>query len=103
MVSMNVKGDGEDLAVPSSEYDPSPVIYLNDDQVEALGIKGIPAPGQVFTLQCRAVATSVRAEAEEAEEAKTEGNTPDVYLTLKITDMEATRSESAPNTVLYGE
>ena len=102
LVSMNVKGDGEDLAQPAGEYDPSPTIYLNDDQVEALGIKGMPEPGTVFTLQCRAVVTRMSAEGEEPEEVASEGNAPDVSLTLKITDMAASRAGAAA-TLLYGD
>lgn len=101
LVSMDVKGDGDDVA--PAGYDACPGIYLNDDQVEALGIKGMPAPGTVFTLQCRAVVTRVSAEGEEADEVAAEGNAPDVSLSLKITDMAATRSEAAPGSVLYGE
>lgn len=101
LVSMNVKGDADE-AMPEG-FDCCPCIYLNDDQVEALGIKGMPAPGVVFTLQCRAVVTRVTAEAEEADEVAKEGNAPDVSLSLKITDMAATRSEAAPSSVLYEE
>lgn len=85
LVSMNTMKDG-----PESEpADCCPTIWLNDDQVEALGIKGIPKPGTTMRLVCNAVITSVRAEAEEAEEVAAEGKAPDVYLTLKITEMEA--------------
>lgn len=100
MVSMNIKPEPGELET-SAEYDPSPVLYLNDDQVEALGIKGVPAPGVVFSLRCRAVVTGVRAEGEEPGEG--EGDAPDVSLTLRITDMEATRSEASATSVLYGK
>ncbi len=88
MVSMDIKKEGLE-EVPGS-YDCCPVIHLNDDQVEALGIKGIPVPGTGVRLVCMAVVQSVRAEAEEADE-KEKPSGPDVYLTLKITDMEATQ------------
>jgi len=101
MISMNIKSDDG----PVSEYDASPCIYLNDDQVEALGIKGMPAPGTVFKLVCRAVVKQVSATAEEADETATEGNAPDVSLTLCITDMEASQGKDSGElaTALYGK
>ena len=92
MVSMDIREDGPET---TAEYDACPCIYLNDDQVEALGIKGVPVPGTTMRLVCNAVITVVRAEAEEPEEGKVEGSTPDVYLTLKITEMEASQSTSS--------
>lgn len=100
MVSMKT-GDHEPSCTVG-EYDPSPCIYLNDDQVEALGIKGMPPPGTVFTLQCRAVVTSVTARAEEGGEKAAEGDAPDVNLSLKITDMAASRAGGDTASMLYG-
>lgn len=103
MASMNT--GSEPSCAPCGEYDPSPCVYLNDDQVEALGIKGMPAPGTVFTLQARAVVTRVSAEAEEADETATEGKQPDVCLTLKLTDMgvaTASAGDGERATMLYG-
>ena len=85
MASMNIKGDDSVTAAP--DYDASPCIYLSDDQVEALGIKSPPAPGKVYQLRVTAVATSVTASQEEAEEVAEEGSGPDVRLTLKLTDI----------------
>ena len=102
MASMNT---GDDYAVSPSMPDCCPCLYLNDDQVEALGIKGMPPPGTVFTIQARAVVTSVTARAEEADEAATEGTKPDVSLSLKITDMgasAASTSDAERATMLYG-
>lgn len=102
LVSMNIKDD--DASV-SSDYDPSPCIYLTDDQVEALGINGMPPPGTVFTLQARAVVTSVTASAEEPDEVAEEGNAPDVSLSLRLTDigLGGAKADSAKTaTVLYG-
>ena len=87
---MNTKPDGD-----MAEYDCCPTIYLNDDQVEALGIKGMPAPGTVMMLTARAVVTRVTAEAEEPDEAAAEGSAPDISLSLKITDMEVTKQNSS--------
>ena len=88
MISMNTKPDGD-----MAEYGSCPTIYLNDDQVEALGIKGMPAPGTVMMLTARVVVTRVTAEAEEPDEA--EGSAPDISLSLKITDMEVTKQNSS--------
>lgn len=103
MVSM--KGEqGESYEAPAMP-DCCPCIYLNDDQVEALGIKGMPAPGTVFMVQARAVVTSVTARAEEAEETATEGTKPDVSLSLKLVEMGATPasvSDTERATMLYG-
>jgi hypothetical protein len=85
MVSMNIKSDD---AVESAEYDPSPCIYLNDDQVEALGITTMPAPGTTFTMTARVVVRSVTATAEEPEEVAAEGTAPDISLTLCVAEME---------------
>ena len=99
MVSMNIAEDNATLG----EYNTCPTIYLNDDQVEALGIAGMPEPGTVFMLQVRAVVTRMVAEAEEADEAKAEGNAPDVSLTLQLTDMEILHGGGkSAATLLYG-
>lgn len=103
MVNMNT---GSEASCSPCNFDPSPCLYLNDDQVEALGIQGMPAPGTVFTLQAMAVVTRVSAEAEEADEAQQEGNKPDVCLTLKITEMGASlagTSDGERATLLYGD
>ena len=85
--------------------DERPRLYLNDDVVEKLGLRGIPAPGTVFTLQARVVAERVTAEAEEADEASTEGAAPDVSMCLVITDMalqEGAMSAERAASILYG-
>jgi hypothetical protein len=41
------------------------------------------------------VVTRVTAEAEEPDEAATEGSAPDISLSLKITDMEVTKQNSS--------
>lgn len=101
MADMNIKSD--EMA---GEYNACPCIYLNDDQVEALGIKEPPAPGTTYVLRVVAVATRVTAEAEEPDEVATEGNAPDVSLELRLTDIEI-QSNSAVRqgqaaTMLYG-
>ena len=101
MVSTKIEEQHADAA----EYDGRPRLYLCDDIVEKLGLKGIPAPGTVFTLQARVVAERVEAHAEEAEEVATEGNTPDVSLSLILTDISlspATASDAQRATMLYG-
>ena len=94
LVSMDVKEDeGRSDDMPG--YDCCPCIYLNDDQVEALGITSMPEPGSVMMLTARVVVSRVTAEAEEADEVKTEGSKPDISLTLTITDMEVTKQNSS--------
>ena len=96
MVSMDIKPEADDAG------DSRPCLYLNDDQCEALGITTPPQPGQVFLIQAKAVVSRVTAEAEEADEVATEGNTPDVYLTLCITDMDMTAQAADMASRLYG-
>lgn len=101
MANMNIK---EDNMESTADYNCCPTIYLNDDQCEALGITSAPAPGTVYMLKVRAVATRVTAEAEEADEAVTEGSAPDISLTLQLTDIEITQgSGKAPASMLYGD
>ncbi len=103
MANMNIKSEGGDCC-PSGDYDNSPTIYLTDDQCEALGITTVPAPGTVYMLKVRAVATRVTAEAEEADEAKAEGNAFDISLMLKLTDIEITQGSGKDTaSVLYGD
>jgi len=104
MVDMT-KVKSDDYAMPMSQ-DCCPCIYLSDEQVEALGIKGMPAPGTAFTLQAHAVVTSMTARAEEASEAATEGTAPDVSLSIKLVAMAMTpagTTDSDRASVLYGE
>jgi len=80
------------------EYDSRPRIYLDDDLVEKLGLKGIPAPGTVFAMKALAVAERVTAEAEE-------GGEPDVSLCLILTEVGLTPtkvSDSERAKSLYG-
>lgn len=101
MANMNIKSDRSDCCVPS-DYDNSPTIYLTDAQCEALGITTAPAPGTVYMLKVCAVATRVTAE--ECDEGKTEGNAPDISLTLKLTDIEIGQGGGKDAaSMLYGE
>jgi hypothetical protein len=101
MANMNIKSDdaGED-----SEMDCCPCIYLNDDQVEALGLKN-PVAGTVYNLKVTATATRVSTTQEEPDETKAEGNAPDVSLTLKLTDIEVVGGDTGKSiaATLYGE
>ena len=104
MANMNIKSDDSACCSPASDYDNSPTIYLTDDQCEALGITTAPAPGTVYMLKVRAVATRVTAEAEEADETQAEGNTPDISLTLKLSDIEITHGGGEDTaSMLYGK
>lgn len=103
MISMNIKSD-DYATVGPGDYDTSPTIYLSDDQCEALGITGMPAPGTVFMLRVRAVVTRVTASAEESDETATEGNAPDIDLSLKCTDMEIiSGAGKSAASMLYGD
>jgi hypothetical protein len=103
MVNMNIKSD-DSATVGPGDYNASPTIYLSDDQCEALGITTAPAPGTVYMLKVRAVATRVTAEAEKTDEAKTEGNAPDISLTLQLTDMEIVNGGGKDTaSMLYGD
>ncbi|HCE08096.1 MAG TPA: hypothetical protein DEQ40_05755 [Oxalobacteraceae bacterium] len=102
MVNMNIKDDDAGMCC-SSDYNSCPTIYLSDAQCEALGVTTAPAAGTVYTIQCKAVAISVTSSMEEADEAKTEGDAPDVRLTLQITDMELSGgAEKSAASILYG-
>lgn len=101
MTAMNIKSD--DSCMPSGDYDCSPTIWLTDDQCEALGITSPPPPGKTYKLAVTAVATSVTASMEEADEKATEGNKPDVCLTLKLTDIEIVDSGKSIADTLYKE
>ncbi len=104
MVNMNIKSDGGDTCCPSSDYNSSPTVWLSDEQCEALGITTAPAPGTVYMLRVRAVATSVTAEVESNSEAAAEGGAPDIRLTLQLTDMEiVTGGGKDAASMLYGE
>jgi len=103
MENMNIKSEGGEC-YPSGDYDCSPTIHLSDEQCEALGITTAPAPGTVYMLKVRAVATRVTAEAEEADEVKAEGNAPDISLTLKLTDIEIAQGGGKDAaSMLYGD
>ena len=104
MVNMNIKSDGDACCAPSGDYNNSPTIYLTDAQCEALGITTAPAPGTVYVLKVRAVATRVTAEVEETGETKSEGEGPDISLTLQLTDMEiVTGGGKDTASLLYGD
>ena len=103
-MDMNIKSEqAEGTAIADGDYDRSPTIYLNDDQCEALGIKGLPEPGSQFTL--RVIATVVRASvsAEEQGEKGEEGNKTDLDLSLRLGDIEIVqRPPKTAADTLYG-
>lgn len=93
MTSLNVKPDDVESA---TEYDPCPCIYLNEDQVEALGITTPPAAGTRVKLTCMAVFQSV------TQRAMDEDGDKDISLALKITDMEVGSTSTGKASTLYG-
>ena len=102
MPSMNIKTT-DACIVEGGEYNSCPCIYLNDEQCEALGITEAPAPGTVYMLKVRAVATRVTAEVEESSEKAAEGNKPDVSLTWQLTDIEIVQGGGKDTaSMLYG-
>ena len=102
MANMNIKSD-DDTPGLSADYDASPTIYLNDDQVEALGLKN-PVAGTVYNLKVVAKATRVTTSQEEPDEVAAEGNAPDVSLTLSLTDIEVVSGDTGKSIAdsLYG-
>lgn len=98
MVSMDIKDDDS-----SVQMDCCPTIYLNCEQCEALGITGMPPPGTIYMLRVKAVVKRITAEAEEADEVASEGDSPDVSLTLSLTDMEIVQGGGKEaSSLLYG-
>lgn len=107
LVSMKVDPPEMEMAQPDSPYGWGLCIYLNEEQVEALGLNGNPPQaGSTVTLRAIAKVTRVVQEADAAEEAA-EGEDPndiDVSLSLQITDLEVLPQGVASNsaTMLYG-
>jgi hypothetical protein len=105
MVSMKIKTDDPGI-IEGGEYESFPCIYLNDDQCEVLGIMDPPAPGTVYMLKVRAVATRVTAEVEDTDEAPEvgkESSKPDVSLTWQLTDIEILQGGGKDTaSMLYG-
>lgn len=106
MQMVSTKIEGEAYAAEAPVYHGRPRLYLCDDLVEKLGLQGIPAPGTVFNLQARVVATEVTARAGEADEVAAEGTAPDVSLCIVFTDMGLEKAEGMgaerSATLLYG-
>lgn len=82
MADMNIKTNDPGV-IEGGTYNSCPCIYLNDEQCKALGITEAPAPGTVYMLKVRAVATRVAAEVED-----TKGDSPDISLTWQLTDID---------------
>lgn len=100
MVSMKVEGSGV-TAMPDNPYGYGLCIYLNEDQVEALGLKdNAPKAGSSVALRAMAVIVSKTEDADLDED----GDGVDVSLRIQITDLEVLPQGSAPITgsMLYG-
>lgn len=101
LVSMKSEGE-QDMAPSSPKYSYGLCISLDDDQCEALGIKGTIKPGTQVGLQALAVVTRVTEEIEEPGEG--ESTPTDIYLTLQITDLGLSAGQGGnAATTLYGE
>ena len=82
---------------PESAYPYGLRIYLNDDQCEALGIKGAISAGTQITIMARA--TVVRCTESTEVDGDDTGN--DISLDLQITDMGiAAPSSMYPNSMM---
>jgi hypothetical protein len=96
MVSMKVV-EHDTACMPS--YDACPTIYLNEAQVKALGIAGMPEPGTAMTMEARVIVQRMEASA-----TGEQGAAPQVCLSLKIEDMGLAPhvSEQDQASMLYG-
>ncbi len=107
MVSMKVDSKDYDMAMPpDNPYGYGLCIYLNEEQVEALGLdKNPPKAGTSVGIRAIATVVSVTQEADPTEEAA-EGEDPDdidVTLRFQITDMEVTPGgQTITGSMLYG-
>lgn len=101
LVSMKTEGE-PDLSPSSPKYSYGLCISLDDDQCEALGIKGTIKPGTQVGIQ--ALATVTRATEEIEEPTEGEDAPTDIYLTLQITDLGLSAGQGgSAATTLYGE
>lgn len=79
------------------EYGYGLCINLDSDQVEALGITKLPEPGTAMMIRARVVVKRTMTE--------NEGEGPEHYMSLQITDMElgAIEKTKPAASMLYGE
>lgn len=97
LVSMKI--DAEEMCKPCdpSSYPYGLRIYLNDDQCEALGIKGSITPGTQLTIMARVTVASCT----ESTEVDGDDTGNDISLDLQITDMGiAAPSSMYPNSMM---
>lgn len=104
LVSMkDTNGDDNALGAPIENGYPYGLrLYLNEEQVEKLGLsKNPPAAGSVLGLQAAVVVCSMSQSVDPNSAAEGEGaNEIEVCLTLQITDMEIMGAQ-APAKSLY--
>lgn len=81
----------------ADEYGYGLRINLECDQVEALGITKLPEPGTAMMIRARVVVVRTTTE--------NDGEGPEHYMTLQITDMElgAVEKNKPAASMLYGE
>lgn len=96
---INMKSDeGTECCAPESNpYGYGLRIHLNDDQVEALGIKTPPTAGTV--VQVVALATVVTVEQRTEVDGDDKG--PDISLCLQITDMALEQPKASLESRIY--
>lgn len=97
MALVSMKRESKAPEMEENEYGYGLRICLESDQCEALGITTPPEPGTAVMLRARAVVSRTNIE--------NDGEGPETYMTLQITDMELGKTEPAKNaaTMLYGE
>ena len=99
LVSMNVKDDAGDdapMTQSSSDYDPSPTLYLSDAQVKALGIEGVKA-GSVLKISASAKVDRVN------HTDDGDSDDPDVTVSMTLTHMSADAADDTDHAgKLYG-
>ena len=103
LVSLKIEAPEGAEAYEPSPYGAGTTIYLNDEQVEALGLSANPPKaGAKVNLRAVAIVESVtqEADADDAEE-QGEASSVDVCMRLQITELEVTGGMVTPASIMY--
>lgn len=92
MVSMKMSREEakeccETVACDAPEYPYGLCIDLNDDALDKLGLKALPAVGTVVMIQAQAIVTATSSNS-------TQGGEQEMRASLQITDMAVTANDS---------
>lgn len=98
LVSMKTKGEAC-MPCGDQEYGYGLCLNLNDDQTEALGIKTPLAAGTVVQITAMAYVQTISQSVDSDED----GKTPDIRMSLQITDMELSPAKSAKSISEVGD